>query len=58
MITGGWSASGSDPETGLEEINRDLREADFRPASLRVRPGHSGLPVIHSQFVREHIQLA
>jgi hypothetical protein len=28
------------PETGLEEINVDLRSADFRPARLRVHPGH------------------
>jgi hypothetical protein len=27
------------PETGLAEINDDLREADFWPASLKVVPG-------------------
>jgi hypothetical protein len=32
--------SGSNPETGLAEINSDLLEADLRPASLRVHPGH------------------
>jgi hypothetical protein len=30
---------GSYPETGLEEINGDLPEADFGPASLKVHPG-------------------
>jgi hypothetical protein len=28
------SAAGNYPETGLEEINGDLREADFWPAWL------------------------
>ena len=28
-------------ETGLEEINCDLLEADFWPGSLRVCPGHN-----------------
>jgi len=31
--------TGSYPETGLEEINRDLLEADFWAASLKVCPG-------------------
>jgi hypothetical protein len=31
--------SGSYPETGLEEINGDLREADFWSASLKVYSG-------------------
>jgi hypothetical protein len=39
FTTPGWSATGSWPETGLEEINVDVLEGDFWPASSKVCAG-------------------
>ena len=43
-IPGKWSANRSYPETGLEEINYDLPEADFWGGIA------SGLPITREQF--------
>ena len=57
-ILDGWSPTGSYPETGLEEIDGDLLEEDFWPASFRVRPGGAipGLPDVPLITLRQAAQ--